>query len=244
MRVQITIYTECIPLAYRMMFVSLIKNSLEKSNSSYFNELYNFEDKKSKKIKPFTFSTYLEDYEMGKEEIKIKGKVNLTISTPDTELFINIYNGLVNISQYTYNNKFKLTIGKIILLKESWINSEKVTFKSLSPIVVKDKDGNFLRVEDERYVNELNYISNLSLKTYRGYGLKRPLEFIPVKYEKVVVKEKISSFTEITKKDVFYITGYKGTFRLSGDKEDLRLLYSLGIGYRRSQGFGNLEVIG
>ncbi|MEQ8156049.1 MAG: CRISPR-associated endoribonuclease Cas6 [Clostridiaceae bacterium] len=244
MRAKVDIYTENIPLSNRMLFVSLIKHSLETANPEYFNELYKFENKKNKKIKPFTFSTYMEDYEIGKENIKIKGKVNLIISTPDTELFINIYNGLLNTYDFSYKNKYKLKIGKITLLNEKQIHSEEVTFKTISPIAIKDKDGKFLRIEDENYVHELNYISDLSLKVFRGYGLERSLEFIPVNYEKVVIKEDIKGFNEITNKKVFYITGYKGTFKLRGDKVDLKLLYSLGIGFRKSEGFGNVEVIG
>lgn len=244
MRIKIEINTNRIPLSYRMPIVSMIKNTLEKYSPEYYKKLYFFENKKNKKIKPFTFSVFLEDYQMEKEEINIKEKIYLVISTPDTELFINIYNGLLKMSKYTYNNKFTLSIGKIILLREKPINSEETIFKVLSPIVIKDKSGKFLNVEDEKYVNELNYISDLSLKTYRGFGLTKPLKFEQVDYEKVVVKEKISGFKEVTKKDTFYITGYKGIFKLTGDKEDLRLLYELGIGYRRSQGFGNVEVIG
>lgn len=243
MRCKIQIYTEKISLRYRMMFVSLIKHALEESNKEYFNRLYNFEgDKKNKKMKPFVFSTYLEDYEMGEEYIKINGRINLIISTPDTELFINLYNGLLNIKKYEFNNGCIMEIGKIILLKEKEIVSDVVEFKAISPIVLRDKNGNFLRIEDERYNEQLNYISDLSLKTFRGSGLAKRLEFTPLNYKKVVVKERITGFKESSKKDIFYITGYRGTFRLCGDKNDLKLLYALGVGFRRSEGFGNIEV--
>lgn len=242
MRAKVEIYTDRIPLSYRMMFVSLIKKALEKSNKEYFKNLYKFGDKKNKKIKPFVFSTYLESYEMGETDIKINGKINLIISTPDTELFINLYNGLLNIKRYTFNEEYTLNMGKIILVKEKDITSETVEFKALSPIVIKDKQGRFLGIEDEGYEAELNYIVDLNLKTFRGRGLARKLEFTPLNYEKVVVKERITGFKEASKKDIFYINGYRGTFKLCGDKEDLKLLYSLGIGFRRSEGFGNIEV--
>lgn len=242
MRAKVEIYTEKIPLGYRMMFVSVIKHSLEKTNKEYFNRLYNFGDRKNKKMKPFVFSTYLENYEIGEEYIKINGKVNLIISTPDTELFINLYNGLLNIKRYKFKNEYTLNIGKIILLKEKEIISETVEFKAISPIVLRDKKGNFLRTEDERYTEQLNYIADLSLKIFRGSGLTRRLDFTPLNYEKVVVKERITGFKKSAKKDIFYITGYRGTFRLCGGKEDLKLLYALGLGFRRSEGFGNIEV--
>lgn len=242
MRAKIEIYADKIPISNRMMFVSLLKKALEKSNKEYFNKLYNFDGRKNKKLKPFVFSIFLEDYKVQEEEIKINGKINLTLSTPDTELFINLYNGLLNTKKHRFNDEYTLSIGKIILLKEREIISETVEFKALSPIVLKGKSGRFLTLEDKEYEEELNYIADLTLKTFRGKGLTRKLEFTPLNYKKVVLKERITGFKKIANKDVFYITGYKGTFKLCGDKEDLKLLYSLGLGFRRSEGFGYIEV--
>jgi CRISPR-associated endoribonuclease Cas6 len=40
-----------------------------------------------------------------------------------------------------------------------------------------------------------------------------------------------------------YITGNTGIFKLSGDAEDLNMLYKIGIGNRTGQGFGMLEIL-
>ncbi|MCC0686255.1 CRISPR-associated endoribonuclease Cas6, partial [Clostridioides sp. ZZV14-6345] len=40
-----------------------------------------------------------------------------------------------------------------------------------------------------------------------------------------------------------YINGYKGRFILKGDIDDLNLIYNLGLGFRRAQGFGDVDVL-
>ena len=50
MRLKCEFKTEKIPVANRMMFVSLIKDALCKVNQEYFDKLYKFEEKNNKKI--------------------------------------------------------------------------------------------------------------------------------------------------------------------------------------------------
>jgi CRISPR-associated endoribonuclease Cas6 len=61
--------------------------------------------------------------------------------------------------------------------------------------------------------------------------------------KKVVVKENIRSSAENTDKAIFYVNAYSGIFKLSGDVEDLNYIYQGGIGYRRSQGFGMIDIV-
>jgi len=39
------------------------------------------------------------------------------------------------------------------------------------------------------------------------------------------------------------LTCFEGCFRVTGDKEDLSLLYQMGIGLRTGQGFGMVDVV-
>ncbi len=54
----------------------------------------------------------------------------------------------------------------------------------MSPIIVKNKEGKYLDVEDSNYIECLNYIANLTLESIRGSGLRKPLEFIPLNFKK------------------------------------------------------------
>lgn len=225
-----------------MMFVSLIKDALCRVNEEYYDKLYNFEGKNNKEIKPFSFAVMLKDFEMMGEEILIKDRVNLNITTPDYEFGINVYNGILNSRTFKYK-EYMLEKLKISLVKEKHINEEQVVFKTMSPICIKDKNNNFIAPDDSAYVEELNYIADKALTAYRGYGLKQKLEFEKVLMKKVVVKEDIKAFKETTGKEIFYINAYSGIFKLSGDIEDLNFIYQTGAGFRKSQGFGMLEIV-
>ncbi len=39
-----------------------------------------------------------------------------------------------------------------------------------------------------------------------------------------------------------FLTGFSGLFELSGAPEDLKELYQNGMGFKRAQGFGFIEV--
>lgn len=227
-----------IPLGYRMNFVSLIKKAIEIESKEEFEKLYYYKDKKNKKIKPFTFSVYINDFKIEKDIINVNGYINLIISTPSYNLGIVIYNGLLKLKKH--NN---LVIQKLSLEKEKAVTNNKEKFKTLSPIYIKDNENKVLTPWDSNFTKEFNYITNLLLESYRGFGLQEELIFTPINMKKVVVKEKIKGFIEETKKEVIFITAYSGIFELQGNIEDLNLLKQLGVGFRRSEGFGLIDLM-
>ncbi|OOM45183.1 CRISPR associated protein Cas6 [Clostridium beijerinckii] len=243
MRIVIELNTNKIPLNYNYLILSLIKNNLSKENQMLFNKLYEENNDYEFRTKPFTFSVKFEDFKIENEEVLLKKRVLLTISTSDYIIGSVIYNSFLKEKDYEYQNKYRLQIGKVSVLKEKNINSNQVVFKTLSPVIIRNKAGEFLTIDDSNYEKELNYIVDSNIKSYRGNGLKEELKFEPVLMKKRVIKERISEFTEKTGKDIFYITGYKGIFKLTGDKEDLNLIYKMGLGFRRSSGFGCLEIV-
>lgn len=243
MRMKVEFKTDKLPIAYNTLFMSVIKEAIKKSSEEYYNSLYFYEDKNNKKTKNFTFSVYVKGYDIENENFIVKDKVILNISTPDLELGINLYNGLINYPKFTYKD-YELKRIRVDLGKEMNIDSEEAIFNALSPICIKSKNGKFLNIEDSEYIKEFNYISNEALKNYRGYGLKKELNFKNIKLNKVVVKEGLREFRNVTGKQYQYVNGYKGKFKLTGDIEDLNDLYKLGIGFKRAQGFGYIEFIG
>lgn len=244
---------ECnqIPIYYRMLFVSLIKEALKRSDPNYFESLYTYRDgdgiKNNKKSKNFCFSVLLKNYKLEGDIFKAADegkslKVLFNVSSPDTEFVLRLYNGLLNLPNFRYKD-FKLKRTAIRLTREKSITNNEVIFKTISPLYIRDKAGKPLRVDDENFEKELNYIMNTVLMNYRGYGLKRKLCFTALDLRKQIIKEKIESFIKKTGEEYMRLTTYKGTFKLSGDPEDLKDIYSLGIGFRRSEGFGMVEVV-
>ncbi|WP_455539346.1 CRISPR-associated endoribonuclease Cas6 [Terrisporobacter sp.] len=242
MRMKIEFATKRFPKYYNVLGVSLIKESIKKASPDYYEKLYFYNDKSNKTSKNFTYSFYIKGYEIEGDDFLVKDKVIMNISTPDLELGLYIYNGIINKKTIKYKD-YEMTRLRVDLIKEKVIYGEEVLFNTLSPICIKDNKGKFLDVNNENYVKELNYIADTVLKNYRGYGIKKEIEFENLDLKKVVVKEPLRDFQKITKRQYQCVNSYKGVFRLKGDNEDLNDIYKLGLGFKRGQGFGNLEVV-
>lgn len=233
-----------VPVAYQMMFVSMIKQSLKTISSEYYKKIYLYnEDKNNKKSKNFCFSVFMKNFEMQQDNFIVKDRIIFNISSPDNDFIINLYNGLLKMKRFEYKDFFIDKI-KIMLRNERKIPSETTVFRTLSPICIKDKNNNMLDISDAKYIGELNYIVNKTLVNFRGYGLRRELRFIPIDMNKKIVKEDIKVFRENTGKKFFYVNAYSGRFALNGDIKDIKDIYMLGLGFKRNQGFGMIEVIG
>lgn len=244
MRISFEGKCETLPICYQMMFVSMIKEALQTVNSEYYKNLYSYgENKRNKKSKNFCFSVFMKDFEMQENVFKVKDKIIFNISSPDYEFMFNVYSGLQRMKTFRYKN---FTVEKIRIrpMKERKITSETTIFNTISPICIKDKEDNMLHISEDKYVEELNYIANKVLENFRGKGLKRQLRFMPIDMKKRIVKEDIKVFRENTNKQFFYVNSYVGRFALNGDIEDLKDIYMLGLGFKRNQGFGMIEIIG
>ncbi len=217
--------------------------------------------KNNKAGKPFCFAIRFlhdkEEFKKDKDILYIKSPIELYISSIDKEFLIALYNGLLTKRLYP----FKMGEGgiakrkNIILLRERELKENKVIFKTLSPILIEDKNdkpllpidlenNQPLPEESEEFVHflqEFNYISDSLLKSIRGKGLKIGLKFKPLKLRKEVIKHRIRERNIEPK--LYTFTCFSGVFEISGDIEDLNYLYQLGFGLRRAQGFGMVEVI-
>jgi CRISPR-associated endoribonuclease Cas6 len=255
-RAKISIYTEKIPIIFRHRVIALIKETLSKSDKDYLEALYS-----TKKPKPYTFNLAFDGSIPIDEEIcidnafKIKDKVFyqninnpafLYISSDDYEFFVNVINGIREIKTFEFNkeNSIYWKIGKISMLKEKTILSDTVIFKTNSPIIVETKDDKPVVFSNENFQDELNNIMKANFKEIYGRNLKKPLKFYPLQMKKEVIKHTLRGFREKTGKPIMYITGNSGIFKLKGHPEDLQTIYQIGLGNRRSQGFGMIDVIG
>lgn len=236
--------TDKLPVSYHLMMVSLFKEAFRRVDKNYYKKLYVYDkDKVNKKSKDFCFGIYMKGFKKVDDVFEINDGIVINISTPNYDLFNELYNGLLEINDFRYKN-FRLDNLRIKPVIEKEIKEEIVEFKTLSPICIKDRDNQFLDIDDENYIRELNYIVNQKLENYRDKGLKMELEFKAINFRKVVVKQQIDKFTENTGNKYYYVNSYKGAFELKGDIEDLKDIYKLGIGFKTNQGFGMVEVVG
>lgn len=226
-----------------MMFTSLIKESIKKTNPAYFEEIYNYENNKNnKKTKNFCFSVFMKNYKQSFDVFYVNDFIKFYLSSPDINFVINLYNGLLNLGDFDYKS-FKLSLKKISLFPDKKIVKDTILFRTMSPILIVDKNKHFLSPYSDEFSKELNYILNLEIRNAKSQGLKKKVEFEPEEMKKTIVKLEITDFKNQTGKQYMFVEAYKGTFRLAGDPDDLKSIYDLGIGFRRNQGFGMIEVI-
>lgn len=241
------------PIHYRTIFMSFLKKALSSYNKEYFDKLYWWEDKKNKWQKPFVFAVNLPNMNFVEDKVLFRGDIVLNLSTSDYEFFVNIYNSIIRNELYPHNifGGTSIRLKRMSLIKEPQQFAPTMTFKTFSPILIekkeKDKKVPILPYEDgfEDALNEVVDFEIRNIRILRGIqnrGLQKRLLFKPLNIKKTVVKHKISEFVENTKKDYMYLTGFTGIFELSGDPDDLKEIYQNGVGFRRGQGFGFIEV--
>lgn len=266
MRLKIIYDVDILPLDYRNYFMKLIKDALSLNDlgRDYLNKLYYYDEdvkeRSNKAPKPFCFAVRFqhdkEEFKKDKNIFYLKTPVEFYISSTDKDFLVALYNGLINRKLYPFKageGVIKRVVN-VLLLREKKIIENRAFFKTLAPILIEDKEdnpllpidenGNNLESSDVKFVyflREFNFITDSILKGVRGEGIKERIEFKPIKVRKEVVKHRVREKNEEFK--IYTFTCFSGVFELSGNPEDLNYLYQLGIGLRRAQGFGMVEVV-
>lgn len=232
MRIKIHIQTNKIPLAYRMGVVSLFKEAIKKSDKNYFDQLYS-----ERKMRPYCFAPYLVDAKIENNSIELK-QMLITVSSPDTEFLLHLYNGLNKLAVFKYKDS-DWHRKKVEMLREKDVTSSIVVMRTLSPLLIEDKTGKPLSPEDENFEDQFNYYANLTVKEMYGRNLVRNFRILNHSLDKTVIKEKNQYWGS---NNYMYLTAYKGMITLEGAQEDIKCIYQAGVSRRRSQGFGLLDI--
>lgn len=236
MRFSVTYQVDSLPLHYRMKVYSLLKEAVRRADTAYYEEIF---VRRKNEIKPFSFAVYLSHFTITDQQILLN---NMTITISATmEFAIRAFNGLRMFTEYEIDGVlWKRT--NIRILKEAEINSNRVLLKTMSPILVEDKQGKPLAPTDENFEQELNYYANLLVKQMAKRELYQPIRFTPLNMKKTVIKESNQLFRRTNGEASLYFTTYHGTFQLEGHSADLQLIYQLGLG-KRTSFFGLTEYI-
>lgn len=253
MRFRVTFSTDKVPLLYRNVFMSFLKEVLQATPSGKwrYRQLFSFgHGRRNKAPKPFCFAVrFLHDrdrFTQDQSMFYLRSPLVLYLSVADPGLAVDFYNGLLQDTLYPFHRgEFVLPRPESILpLRERPVPGEEVLFRTLAPVLVEDASGKpVLPWENyESFVRELNSCVHMMLLGTRGYGLKRDLSFEPVRLRKEVIRHAVRERDEEFR--VYTFTCFSGQFVLRGDEEDLMGIQVLGLGRRRSQGFGMVEVIG
>lgn len=227
-----------LPIHYRMGLVALVKEALKMSDAHYVRRIYNG----SNRSKPFGFASFLHEPVFHDTHIVLK-KFSITFSSGDHEFLLHLMNGMRNIVEFQYKNSSWYK-EKIQLIKERPISSSIVTMKTQSPLLIENMHGQPLSPHDSDYQEQLNYYAELVTQNMVGRPLFRPIEIKNFRMHKTVIKEGNQSWDHSnTRKNHIYFTAYRGYLQLQGHPHDLTVIYQYGIGRRRSQGFGLLDIV-
>ncbi|SFE52443.1 CRISPR-associated endoribonuclease Cas6 [Alteribacillus iranensis] len=235
LRVTFTIPDGYLDYGFQMGVVSLIKEALRRSDNTYFNKLYG----KDNVTKPFCFATFFHEPTFKKDKIFLK-QLSITVSSLDHEFLLHFHNGLIQIVEFQYKEVCWIK-ENVQLLKEKNISSPSVIFKTLSPLLIEDKKGNPLSPEHTSYEEELNYYADVLAQEFHHRSLYRSIVVKNHNMKKTVIKSTNREW-EKNKKGFLYFTAYRGLIELDGHPEDLKLMYRVGLGRRRTQNFGLLDV--
>lgn len=236
MKISFMLNKQPMSIAYRMGVVSLVKEALKSVNEDYYKKLY----ESGKKSKPFSFSVKLINFNKDEDKIAAE-RMEIIFSSPDLEFLMYLHNGLIQIKEFTYKG---VTWEKenISLLRNKQIVDDAIICKaySSSPLHLEDINKKPVSAFSPEFEIQLNYYADMLLKNFRHEGLLLPLKFFPIDMKKTVIKETNSGFDG---GKLLTFEGYAGIFGLMGHPYDLQTIYELGVGRRRSQGFGLFDVL-
>ena len=232
LKLDFEIKEEVIPRNYGRGFISLIKKMIEVTDPLLFYDYY-----EKHKLKPFTFGVYFPNLKGNDgDRINVGVKAVLNFSTSSLQLATNIYNGFLRVGEHYWQNNgssitFKPT--KAFLNQPKRINKNEHWFKTLSPFLINNLgDSNvFLLPGEIGFIEGLEFSLNECAKEFLGKNEKVEFEFEPLDMKRKVIYHYKKMPTNI------------GVFRLKAEPEILQMVYDIGIGVHRSQGFGMLEVV-
>ena len=243
-----------IPNWFRQGLLYLIKEAFIKSGEDgelFYKRWYSFN-----RSKPFTFSVYFPLRSEGDRKVLEGEYFKLLFSTNSEEFLIRVYNGLKELSQEDFR-LFGSTakIEGFNLLPERKFVSEKVKFKTLSPFLIRDwKNGDYyIYPIDGPFIGKerpdrFKYWVGVDLSEFKQ-RLRENMVRITGKEVKLLdlqvvgVVPVVCGSNNASHRFVATYPGIKAHLELQASHEALKIMYDIGIGARRSEGFGMLEIV-
>lgn len=214
-----------LPLDYRSGLMALIKAALDK-NIGYSKDIFQND--------PFCFAIRFDKKPtIINDKLLIGEKLTLYVTSTSSRLLTNIYNGLLSIRNFPLFQT-EISNPKFSYINEYVINSDKIVFVTLSPIVIRNSvhKNKYITPQDENFNESFHNALNEQWKLYNIKPLdESKISFDLIKYKKVVA----SHYNGL-------VLGFSGLLKMRASSDVLNFFYQSGIGYRRSNGFGFVKV--
>lgn len=229
-----------ISVEYRRVVLSYIKNAISTCNNGKYYE-YFFKDTKQKN---YCFSVILPKAKFGKDRIGLdKNEIKIIISTDnDEKMGFILYSAFIKqkYKSYPLSDGNSMMLNSIIEEKQEEIINSKAIFKTTlgSSLCVRDhnreenKDIYYI-YSDKGFRDKLKVV--LSNQLLNAGFIKEEIDKVnvnPIQCKKVVVKHYRR-----------YIDTTIGLIEVQANKDILQHFYEVGIGSRKSMGFGMLDLV-
>jgi len=227
-----------LPVDYRPGFMSIIKSAIESESKIQYELMFN-----RRTVKPYTFAvSFGNEMKVENDKIFFMKPIEFKFSSFELEYEIYVYNYLVkNKHVNIFNRGFEVSHMRFVKKRE--IKGSFAIFKTLSPVLIRSHKNqnhylcpeckNFKGDEDfhEAFKFNLNELARnlLNIEPTKA-------EFKSINLRKIVVKH-------MTKYGNLKFPGFVGVFSLEADPHILNLVNKAGLGSRRGEGFGMVELI-
>jgi CRISPR-associated endoribonuclease Cas6 len=214
------------PIDYRAGFVSLVKSALDKATQTTSQTI---------ETTPLCFAIRFDRKPVIKnKKITVGNNVRLYFSSPSLLLGTTLYNSLLSIKEFPmYATKISNPLTAYI--KEESLRRDFAIFATLSPIVIRhhQEREQYLLPNEEGFEQSFQNALAEEWALYNNHKLEEHGEVRTeiLKFKKVVMTHYGG-----------FLLGFTGVLRMSAEPQVLQFFYQAGIGYRRSNGFGFVEV--
>ncbi len=226
-----------LPIGYHHILQSILYSNMkdQRGYSDFIhNEGYAYHDRQ---FRMFTFSLLEGKYSIHEGKIIFRDEVSFEVRSPDHRL-IQLIKDNIEERGIRYPN---VTVTDIILaLSDDQVDDDNILIRMGSPLTVYTTDENtkqthFYSPEESRFAMLVNDNFKRKYSAYTGMLPETDVMLEPVK---ISPKDKY-----VTNYKGFYLSGWKGWYRLTGERRYLDFLYQTGIGAKNAQGFGLFYVV-
>lgn len=238
-RVKFNLQNESIPKDKNRIILSFLKSAYSKYDIDYYKSLY---EENQTKQKSFTFSTYMPQSKFLRDEIIIPScSFDLEFSSYDNYDSLMFYNSIIGILNKSIDIKGNsITAKNIINLKEKPIFDNYATFKTISPISIREHNGDnkktwyhLLETEKGKEV----FLHNIKIQALEQFGDKAKYDLDDLKLSVIKSKEVRVKHYDIV------IPANLAILRIEAKQYLVDYFYKAGICSQRSTGFGMLDLI-
>ncbi len=228
-----------LPLDYRTGFMSIIKSAFKSESPIDYDLIFN-----RRTVKSYTFAvSFGDDVKIKDEKIYFSKPLEFKFSSFDLKDEILLYNYFVkNETIKVFGLDFKVSYLKFV--ENGNIKGNSAIFRTLSPVLIRShKNEKFYLCPqcenfdgDEDFVEALRFNVSELIRNLLGREVSSEINFKPIKTRRVVVKH-------MTDKGDLKLPGFVGLFLFEAEPEILNLILRAGLGARRGQGFGMVELV-